>query len=195
MRAIGFAIPINMAMNIAEDLLDDGAVQRGFLGVQIADLDADGERLHMKEQGGAVVMMVGAGSPPRRPGSNSNVIVSINGQRWTTSSRLHRQRHQGTGTAIPIEVLRNGKPVTVTATLDAREGPRGSQRRAASAFGSTPEGKHLRTRHRRSWCRTFPKPCVNATTCCLNVSGVIVTKSIQTAAPLIGVEEGDVISP
>lgn len=198
---IGFAIPINMAMNIVEDLLDDGVVSRGFLGVQIADLDSTlAERLHMKEQGGAVVMMVGSGSPAEKAGIQlEDVIVSINGQKVESSSRL-RLIVSGTrpGTAIPIELLRNGKPLTVTATLEslpeealAEVGPgsRGVPRSAQPQQENTSElvtgvtvqnlSKALRERH------DVPA----------DVNGVIVTKvDPNSRAAAMGVEEGDVIS-
>lgn len=198
---IGFAIPINMAMNIVEDLLDDGVVSRGFLGVQIADLDSTmAERLHMKEQGGAVVMMVGSGSPAEKAGIQlEDVIVSINGQKVESSSRL-RLIVSGTrpGTAIPIELLRNGKPMTVTATLEALPeealaevgpGSRGIPRSAPPQQENTSElvtgvivqnlSKTLRERH------DVPA----------DVNGVIVTKvDPNSRAAAMGVEEGDVIS-
>jgi len=198
---IGFAIPINMAMNIVEDLLDDGVVSRGFLGVQIADLDATmAERLKMKEQGGAVVMMVGAGSPAEKAGVQlEDVIVAINGQRVDSSSRL-RLIVSGTkpGTAIPIELLRNGQPMTVNATLEALPeealaevgpGSRGIPRSAPPQQENTSElvtgvtvqnlTKALRERH------DVPA----------DVNGVIVTKvDPNSRAAAMGVEDGDVIS-
>lgn len=198
---IGFAIPINMAMNIVEDLLDDGAVQRGFLGVQIADLDsALADRLKMKEQGGAVVMMVGAGSPAEKAGVQlEDVIVAINGQKVDSSSRLRLiVSSTKPGTAIPIELLRNGQPMTVTATLDALPeealaevgpGSRGIPRSAPPQQENTSElvtgvtvqnlSKALRERH------DVPA----------DVNGVIVTKvDPSSRAAAMGVEEGDVIS-
>jgi len=201
---IGFAIPINMAMNIVEDLLDDGSVQRGFLGVQIADLDtALAERLDFKEPGGAVVMMVGADSPAEKAGIQlEDVILAINNQKVTSSSRL-RLIVSGTrpGSAIPIELLRNGKRMTVTATLEtlpdealAEVGPgglRGVPRSGdrAEKNPNTAEmvpgvivqnlSKALRERH------DIPD----------NVTGVIVSKiSPESRAAAMGLEEGDVIS-
>ncbi len=198
---IGFAIPINMAMNIVEDLLDDGSVSRGFLGVQIADLDSGmAARLRMKEQGGAVVMMVGAGSPAEKAGIQlEDVITAINGQKVDSSSRL-RLIVSGTkpGTAIPIELLRNGQPVTVTATLDTlpeealsemgagqrgipRSGPKQAENSSELVTGVVVQNltPALRERH------DIPK----------NVEGVIVTKvDPDSRAAAMGVEEGDVIS-
>ena len=200
---IGFAIPINMALNIVEDLLDDGAVQRGFLGVQITDLDSTlSERLGIKEHGGAVVMMVGAGSPAEKAGIQlEDVILSINGQKVDNSSRL-RLIVSGTkpGTVIPIELLRGGKRVTMNATLEALPEEAlsevGGGSRVIPRPGATGTPKEnvgelvtgvtvqtltpaLRERH------DIPA----------NVSGVIVTKvDPESRAAAMGVEEGDVIS-
>lgn len=198
---IGFAIPINMAMNIVEDLLDDGSVQRGFLGVQIQDLTpALAERMDVKEQGGAVVMMVGADSPAEKAGIQlEDVILSINNQKVGNSSRL-RLIVSGTrpGTAIPIELLRNGKRMTVTATLETLPeealsetgSGRGLPRKGtAQPKDTTSElvtgvivqnlSKALRERH------DVPD----------NVNGVIVTTiNAGSRAAAMGLEEGDIIS-
>ncbi len=198
---IGFAIPINMALHIVEDLLDDGAVQRGFLGVSIADLDsAMAGRLKMKEQGGAVVMMVGAESPAEKAGIQlQDVITSINGQKVESSSRL-RLIVSGTkpGTSVPVELLRNGRPMTVTATLEAlpeealaevgpgsrgipRATPRQQENTSELVSGVTVQNltKALRERH------DIPD----------KVDGIIVTKvDPDSRAAATGVEEGDVIS-
>lgn len=198
---IGFAIPINMAMNIVEDLLDDGAVQRGFLGVQIQDLtSALAERLEFREQGGAVVMMVGAGSPAEKAGIQlEDIILSINNQKVGNSSRL-RLIVSGTrpGTAIPIELLRDGKRMTVTATLETLPeealSETGSGRGLPRKNNAPPKdttselvtgvivqnlSKALRERH------DVPD----------NVNGVIVTTiNADSRAAAMGLEEGDIIS-
>ena len=200
---IGFAIPINMALHIVEDLLDDGAVQRGFLGVQITDLDgAMAERLGFKEQGGAVVMMVGAGSPAEKAGIQlEDVIVAINNQKVDSSSRL-RLIVSGTkpGSQIPIDIIRGGKRMTVNATLEAlpeealseigggqRLVPRpGAGGAAKDNVGELVTGvtvqtltPALRERH------DIPA----------GVSGVMVTKvEADSRAASMGLEENDVIS-
>jgi len=200
---IGFAIPINMALHIVEDLLDDGAVQRGFLGVQIIDLDAPlAERLGFKEQGGAVVMMVGAGSPAEKAGIQlEDVIVAINGQRVDSSSRL-RLIVSGAkpGSQIPIDLMRGGKRMTVTATLEAMPEealseiggrPRGLARPGAGGAAKDNVGElvtgvtvqtlstALRERH------DIPA----------EINGVMVTKvTPDSRAATMGLEENDVIT-
>lgn len=200
---IGFAIPINMAMNIVEDLLDDGAVQRGFLGVQIADLDTNmAERLHMKEQGGAVVMMVGNGSPAEKAGVQlEDIITAINGQKVDSSSRL-RLIVSGTkpGTAIPIELLRNGKPMSVTATLETLPEEALSEVGAGrgiprSGGGAGQQKENVGELVTGVTVQTLSQALRERHDIPATVNGVIVTKvDPDSRAAAMGLEEGDVIS-
>ncbi len=197
---IGFAIPINMAMQIAEDLLDDGAVQRGFLGVQIADLDAQmAQRLRMKEQGGAVVMMVGADSPAERAGIElEDVIVAINGQKVDDSSRLRLiVSSTKPGTAIPIELLRDGKPMTINATLDAL--PEEALAEVSGSGGIPRSGaekpEDISELVTGVVVQDLSQPLRERHDVPADVGGVIVTKvDPNSRAAAMGVEEGDVIS-
>ena len=201
---IGFAIPINMALHIVEDLLDDGAVQRGFLGVQITDLDsALAERLGFKEQGGAVVMMVGAGSPAEKAGIQlEDVIVSINNQRVDSSSRL-RLIVSGTkpGSQIPIDIMRGGKRMTVNATLEAlpeealSELSNGSRGIPRPGSGAAPAQDNVGELVTGVTVQTLTAPLRQRHDIPDNVSGVIVTKvDPDSRAAAMGVEENDVIS-
>ncbi len=137
---IGFAIPVNMAINIVDDLLGDGKVRRGYLGVQIQDLDLEkSELLGLKDQGGALVSMVGGGSPADKAGIEpGDVIVSADGNRVDDSGRLRLMiSARKPGTTIPLEILRNGERITVTAQLE--ELP--AEALAASGPGLLPRGK------------------------------------------------------
>ena len=137
---IGFAIPVNMALSIVDDLLDDGAVQRGFLGVNIQDLDLEkSEALGLKDQGGALVSMVGGDSPAEKAGIEvGDVIVKADGQRVESSSRLRLLiSSRKPGSSIPLEILRDGERVTLTATLD--ELP--AEALASGAPGTMPRSK------------------------------------------------------
>ena len=201
---IGFAIPINMALHIVEDLLDDGAVQRGFLGVQITDLDgALAERLGFKEQGGAVVMMVGAESPAEKAGIQlEDIIVSINNQRVDSSSRL-RLIVSGTkpGSKIPIDVMRGGKRLTLNATLEAL--PEEALSELSSGQRGIPRPGAPGGQAKDNISELVSGVTVQTLTPALrerhdipdNVTGVIVTKvDADSRAAAMGVEESDVIS-
>ncbi|MCF7784668.1 MAG: Do family serine endopeptidase [Prosthecobacter sp.] len=201
---IGFAIPINMALHIVEDLLDDGTVQRGFLGVQITDLDgALADRLGFKEHGGAVVMMVGAGSPAEKAGIQlEDIIVAINSQRVDSSSRL-RLIVSGTkpGSQIPIDVMRGGKRITMNATLEALPEEALSELSGGGLRGIPRPGAGGQAKDNVS--ELVSGVTVQTLTPALRerhdipneVNGVIVTKvDADSRAAAMGVEENDVIS-
>jgi len=200
---IGFAIPINMALHIVEDLLDDGAVQRGFLGVQITDLDgALAERLGFKEQGGAVVMMVGAGSPAEKAGIQlEDIIVAINGQKVDNSSRL-RLIVSGTkpGSQIPIDIMRGGKRMTMNATLEALPEEalseiNGGQRAIPRPGAAGPAKDHVGELVSGVTVQTLTPALRERHDIPGGVSGVIVTKvDTDSGAAARGLEENDVIT-
>ena len=199
---IGFAIPINMALHIVEDLLDDGAVQRGFLGVQITDIDSNlAERLGLKEQGGAVVMMVGAGSPAEKAGIQlEDVIVAINNQRVDSSSRL-RLIVSGSkpGSQIPIDLVRGGKRMTVNATLEALPEEAlsevGGQRGIPRPGSGAPTKENVSELVSGVTVQTLTPALRERHDIPASVTGVIVTKlDADSRAAAMGVEENDVIS-
>ncbi len=76
---IGFAVPINMAMSIVDQLLEYGEIRRGMLGVRITDLTPDVvEALDLKVSNGAVVSSVEPDSPAQAAGIEAgDVIVSV----------------------------------------------------------------------------------------------------------------------
>lgn len=137
---IGFAIPINMALDIVDDLLDDGQVRRGHLGVQITDLDFEKSTLlGLEDQGGALVTMVVGNSPADRAGVEvGDVIISADGAKVDSSSRLRLViSARKPGTAVPLEILRNGKSITINAQLEDQP----AELIAAGAPGTMPRGK------------------------------------------------------
>jgi len=200
---IGFAIPINMALHIVEDLLDDGAVQRGFLGVQIAYLDTSlAERLGIKEQGGAVVMMVGSESPAEKAGVQlEDVIVSINNQKVDNSSRLRLIVSSAKpGSQIPIEVMRGGKKITLTATLEALPEEAlsengGTRMLPRPGQGAGPAKDNISELVSGVTVQTLTPALRERHDVPSSVSGVIVTKlEADSRAAAMGVAENDVIT-
>jgi serine protease Do len=193
---IGFAIPINMALHIVEDLIDDGQVQRGFLGVAIEDLKEDqATALGLKEVGGALVKTVNGGSPAAKAGLEvGDVVIGINGQRIETSAKLRLVvSNYRPGTEISMDVVRDGNPMTLKATLAAlpndlagitpsREGSSG----AAGGTGEIVPGVSVQNLTPAVRER-YDIPA--------EINGVVVTKlDPESRAASMGVEEGDVIT-
>ena len=141
---VSFAIPIDVAMNAVQQLKATGKVTRGLLGVQIQAMNRDAAKaLGLGDANGALVARVEPGSPAERAGIlRQDVIRSINGQPVYESSDLPPiVGAMPPGTKVSIEVIRDGKPRTVTATLnqlsEATAGPaageEGAPRPAAAA--------------------------------------------------------------
>ena len=127
---IGFAIPVNMARAVMEQLRDYGEVRRGLLGIATQDMTpeiADALGLSVKE--GALVARVDPGSPAEAAGLRpGDVITHINGERISNSRDL--RGHLGVmrpGTEFSLNVMRVDGPATLHATLKDT----GAERRAA----------------------------------------------------------------
>jgi serine protease Do len=118
---IGFSIPSNMAKNVMEQLLKDGKVRRGMLGVGIQPITEDvAKSLDLKEAKGVLINSVKPGSAAEKAGVKvGDVITAINGES-TDDDNILRNKVAGTapGTQIKLTVLRDGNSQELTATLD-----------------------------------------------------------------------------
>ena len=113
---IGFAIPINMARQIMDQLLTHGEIQRGRIGVQIQDLIPDlAEALGTSRKRGAVVAQVIPGTPAEAAGIQiGDVIVEMNGEPVVGSSDLRNKVGLlRVGDAVRLTIERDGKPMTI----------------------------------------------------------------------------------
>ena len=113
---IGFAIPINMARQIMDQLLTHGEIQRGRIGVQIQDLTPKiAEALGTSRERGAVVAQVIPGTPAEAAGvQRGDVIVEMNGEPVVGSSDLRNKVGLlRVGDAVRLTIERDGKPMTI----------------------------------------------------------------------------------
>ena len=120
---IGFAIPSNIAANIVDQLLADGRVARGWLGVQIQNVTDDiAEGLGLDEQRGAFVSSIVAGGPADRAGfERMDVITAVNGESVESSADLTRRVGSiGAGTEVTFNVIRENDEIVLRATLGDR---------------------------------------------------------------------------
>ncbi|WP_297204275.1 serine endoprotease DegQ [uncultured Pluralibacter sp.] len=118
---IGFAIPSNMAMTLAGQLMHDGEVQRGLLGVRGMEMNADiAKAMNLNVQRGAFVSEVLPGSGSAKAGVKSgDVIVSLNGKPLTSFADMRsRIATTAPGTKVTLGLLRAGKSLSVEVTLD-----------------------------------------------------------------------------
>ncbi len=120
---IGFAIPINMARQIMDQLLTHGEIQRGRIGVQIQDLIPDlAEALGTSHERGAVVAQVIPGTPAEAAGIQiGDVIVEMNGEPVVGSSDLRNKVGLlRVGDAVRLTIERDGKPMTIELAVGER---------------------------------------------------------------------------
>lgn len=122
---IGFAIPINMAKSIMEDLIYDGKVSRGWLGVMIQELDqstieAFGLDPNTK---GVLIGDVFKGQPADKAGiKRGDVILTFNGKAVTNPNELRNQvATVHPGQKVPVELIRGGKKTTLHVVLSGRD--------------------------------------------------------------------------
>jgi len=117
---IGFAIPVNMARNVMDQLIRFGAVKRGLLGVHMYTVTPDIARsLGLPSAQGALVSQVSRGSPAEKAGIRTgDVITSVNGKPVKSNADLRNAIGLlSVGDKVEVGFLRDGKPQRVTATL------------------------------------------------------------------------------
>ncbi len=120
---IGFAIPSNMAKHVMEDLVKTGKVERGYLGAEIQSLDEGlAHAFDVPDTSGALVQNVTPGGPAEKAGLKAgDVIRKYNGQTISDSGQLVALvTETNPGSVVTLEVLRNGKPLTLRITLGER---------------------------------------------------------------------------
>ncbi|RZA17285.1 MAG: DegQ family serine endoprotease [Lysobacteraceae bacterium] len=190
---VSFAIPIDVAMNSVQQIKATGKVTRGQLGVMVQPVNRDNAKaMGLPDANGGLVNNVQPGSAAQRAGiQRQDVIRSVNGQPIRDSSDLPPIiGAMAPGSKVTVEVIRDGKPRTLIATLSqldegaasaARDGDSASPAPApaqANAFGI--EGEDLDAQARS---RLGLQPG----------EGVLVARVEGIAAREAGLRPGDVI--
>lgn len=120
---IGFAIPINMAKHVMEDLVKTGKVMRGYLGAEIQSLNEGlAQAFNVPDTSGALVQNVTPGGPAEKAGlKNGDVIRKYDGQTVTDSGQLIALvTDTNPGTVVTLDILRDGRPLSLKVTLGER---------------------------------------------------------------------------
>ncbi|MGH8465634.1 MAG: DegQ family serine endoprotease [Pseudomonas sp.] len=185
---LSFAIPIDVALDVSNQLKKDGKVSRGWLGVVIQEVNKDlAESFGLDKPAGALVAQVLEDGPAAKGGLQvGDVILSMNGQPIVMSADLpHLVGSLKDGAKAKLEIIRNGKRQNLDVTVgalpdddaelaDAASGgaERSSNRLGVSVSDLTAEQKKT-----------------------LELKGGVVIKEVQDGpAALIGLRPGDVIS-
>ncbi len=117
---IGFAIPVNLAMNIVKSIEKTGKVVRGWLGVSVQQVTPDiAKAMGLDAPKGALVSEVTKGSPGDKAGiRQGDVITTINGNEVKDASAIRLFISEVLpGTKVPIRLIREGKAMTVNVTM------------------------------------------------------------------------------
>jgi serine protease Do len=120
---IGFAIPSDVAARIVDELIEDGRVSRGWLGVSIQNVTEDiAEAEGLDEPVGAIISSIVADGPADEAGfQRRDVILEVNGEAVEGSRDLTRRIGQfNAGDRIRFLVVRDGREITVRAELSDR---------------------------------------------------------------------------
>ncbi len=118
---IGFAIPSDMAMNLAQQLIKYGEVKRGQLGIKGTEMTADiAKAFNVDAQRGAFVSEVLPQSAAQKAGIKSgDIITSINDKPITSFAELRvKVGTTAPGEKVKLGLLRDGKPLSVEVTLE-----------------------------------------------------------------------------
>jgi serine protease Do len=122
-QGIGFAIPVNLARNVMDQLIKSGKVVRGYMGVGLQNIDADLQsKFNLPSTQGALVRELEPGKPGEKAGLKvGDVILGINGEPVQDSNSLTiRVIQMQPGSVANLDVLRNGQKMKVDVTLGTR---------------------------------------------------------------------------
>jgi Do/DeqQ family serine protease len=121
----GFAVPVNLVTKVVEDIIKYGAVQRGFLGIIIRDLDGNlAKEKDLPISEGVLVDSLNKESAALDAGiKKGDVIVKVDQQKVNSSSELQEQiaRHRP-GDKVNLLVFRDGKEMPFAVTLKNKDG-------------------------------------------------------------------------
>ncbi|WP_185928751.1 Do family serine endopeptidase [Sphingomonas sp. IC081] len=136
---IGFAIPAEIASPIVDKLIKGEKIQRGYLGVQIQALNEDlADSMGLEHNKGEFIQSVVPEGAAAKAGIQAgDVVVKVGGKEVTRDQSLsYLVANTAPGTKIPVELIRNGRRMTVTATVDQRP----TEDDLAQSFDSSGDG-------------------------------------------------------
>jgi len=120
----GFAIPVNLAKTVATDLIANGKVSRGYIGVQISEVDAStAKAVGLSEPKGVLVQdIVKGGSASKEDIKEGDIILKIDEKETNLPNELQSYvASKRAGTTVKLTIFREGKQIERNVTLKARD--------------------------------------------------------------------------
>ncbi|HUN61388.1 MAG TPA: DegQ family serine endoprotease [Candidatus Sulfotelmatobacter sp.] len=189
-EGVGFAIPINMARNVMDQIVEHGKVIRGYLGVTIQSVGPDmAKAFGLNHGGGALIGDVVPNSPASKAGlKRGDIVLELDGQAVASSQELSvRIAQMAPGTVAHLKVFRSGQNQSVDVPLG--EFPeKGAASNNAQPSGNGPSGlKGISVENLTpEIARQLQLPA--------STSGVVVSEvDPSSAAAESGLQRGDVI--
>jgi serine protease Do len=181
-QGVSFAVPINLAQSVEQQIVKTGKVEHGRLGIEIQNVNQSlAQSFKLSSPAGALVAQVEPDSAAARAGIKvGDVIEKFNGAAIADAGQLS-VRVSGTapGEKATIDLIRDGKPVSVTATIGSA-----SAETVAKNGEAAPEGSHLGMKLRPLTADERAQAGVSG--------GLVVTESSGHAAEA-GIQQGDVV--
>ncbi len=138
---VGFATPTSIVRPVVDQILRYGEIRRGWLGVRLANLNAAAaERAGYRGENGAVVTRVTPDGPAATAGLRpGDIVLKFNNRDVTDSRSLTRMVGEAqVGTSVPLEIVRDGRRMTLTASIERLEESESGPRAVAGGEDSEP---------------------------------------------------------
>lgn len=122
-QGIGFAIPVSLAKKVMEQIIETGAVTRGWFGVEVAPVSGElAESLGLKDTRGAIVGAIERGSPAEKSGMKlGDVIVAVNGKPTPdVTTALNAIAEVPPGKTVPVKLVRRNQELTLDVVVGKR---------------------------------------------------------------------------
>lgn len=122
---MGFAIPTEITEPVVNELIRDGKVEHGYIGITISDVTPDNAKFFdVKKAVGAVVSDVTPDSPGAKAGlKTGDVIMGLDGQPVSDAGELQMKTTlQRPGNTIHLEIARDGRTLNIPVTLESAKG-------------------------------------------------------------------------
>ena len=124
---IGFAIPVSLGRTVMEQIIKNGAVTRGWIGVEVQELTPElAESFKLPDTEGALIAGVMRGGPADQAGIRpGDVLIAVAGKRITDpQTMLEQVAAQIPGQKVPLRVRREGRELEASVTIAKRPKPR-----------------------------------------------------------------------